>query len=145
MIATTNDPATPYEWGKALSEQLESGILVTHRGEGHTIYAQGDKCIDDVVNAYLLNLAVPAEGISCGNGPPPPGEAAQATPSAAPNEGPGPRVPSATAKPPAPPSTGDGRDDGSMRVAVWAVVLAAIAFVLVGGIVVLGSRVGRRR
>lgn len=72
VIATTNDPATPYEWGKALSEQLESATLVTYRGEGHTIYAQGSNCIDDLVNAYLLTLAVPAEGTTCGNGPPPP-------------------------------------------------------------------------
>lgn len=72
VIATTNDPATPYEWGKALSEQLESAVLVTYRGEGHTIYAQGSGCIDDVVDAYLLTLAMPAEGTTCGNGPPPP-------------------------------------------------------------------------
>ncbi len=72
VIATTNDPATPYEWGVALAEQLEQGILVTYRGEGHTIYAQGSRCIDDLVNAYLLTLAIPAEGTTCGNGPPPP-------------------------------------------------------------------------
>jgi len=79
VIATTNDPATPYEWGRALSEQLENGVLLTYRGEGHTIYAQGNACIDDVVNAYLLTLAVPAEGTTCGNGPPPPGQAAAPT------------------------------------------------------------------
>lgn len=82
VIATTNDPATPYEWGKALSEQLASGVLLTYRGEGHTIYAQGSACVDEVVNAYLLNLAVPAAGAACGDGPPPPGQ--QAGPTAAP-------------------------------------------------------------
>lgn len=142
VIATTNDPATPYEWGKALSEQLESGILVTHRGEGHTIYAQGDKCIDAVVNAYLLNLAVPAEGISCGNGPPPPGEQTQATPSVPPTEGDATRVPSATAQAPAPPATGDGRGDGSMRMVKWAFALAAVALAMAGAaaLIVHGRR-----
>jgi pimeloyl-ACP methyl ester carboxylesterase len=82
VIATTNDPATPYEWGKALSEQLESGLLVTYRGEGHTIYAQGSSCIDDAVDAYLVDLAVPAAGTVCGNGPPPPESAASPTPPA---------------------------------------------------------------
>ena len=77
VIATTNDPATPYEWGKALSEQLESGVLVTYRGEGHTIYAQGSGCIDDLVDAYLVGLAVPAEGSVCGRGAPPPVSADQ--------------------------------------------------------------------
>ncbi|MGE0599788.1 MAG: alpha/beta hydrolase [Dehalococcoidia bacterium] len=143
VIATTNDPATPYEWGKALSEQLESGILLTHRGEGHTIYAQGDKCIDDVVNAYLLNLAIPATGISCGNGPPPPGEQAQATPSAAPSEGDATKVPATPTGAPAPPATGDGRDDGSMRVAAWAVSLTLAGLLLVGVVVLLASHARR--
>ncbi len=72
VISTTNDPATPYEWGVAMSKQLESGKLITHRGDGHTIYLQGDSCVDQAVNAYILNLTVPEAGKSCGNGPPPP-------------------------------------------------------------------------
>ena len=132
VISTTNDPATPYEWGKALSEQLESGILVTHRGEGHTIYAQGDSCIDGVVNAYLLTLAVPAANTSCGNGPPPPGEEGKPTPSTVPSEAdPTRTAPTATVSP-APPATGDARDDGSMRIAIWAAALAAGALVIAG-------------
>lgn len=83
VIATTNDPATPYEWGRALSEQLENAVLLTYRGEGHTIYAQGDRCIDEIVNAYLLTLALPKPGTACGDGPPPPGERG-ATPGASP-------------------------------------------------------------
>lgn len=132
VISTTNDPATPYEWGKALSEQLEAGILVTHRGEGHTIYAQGDSCIDGVVNTYLLTLAVPAANTSCGNGPPPPGEQANPTPSTVPSEAdPTRTAPTATASP-APPATGDARDDGSMRIAIWAAGLVLAALVVAG-------------
>ena len=126
VISTTNDPATPYEWGKALSEQLESGVLVTHRGEGHTIYAQGNRCIDDVVNAYLLELTVPAEGTSCGNGPPPPdGSSPGSNGSTPPSEGDATRTP----RDPAPPSTGaSDRDGGNMRVGLWALAAAVIAF-----------------
>ena len=96
VIATTNDPATPYEWGVALAGQLEQGVLVTYRGEGHTIYAQGSRCIDDIVNAYLLTLAIPAEGSTCGNGPPPPGS----------GEVPGENTPPSEAGTPGSPATG---------------------------------------
>lgn len=143
VIATTNDPATPYEWGLALSEQLETATLVTHRGEGHTIYAQGNACVDSVVNEYLLNLAVPAEGTTCGNGPPPPNAAASPTPSSAPSEA----DPTATppddseGEDPQPPSTGD--DDGgggSTETSVWMVLFAILAVGLLGAAVVIWRR-----
>ena len=72
IIDTTNDPATPYEWGLAVSKQISSSVLITHRGNGHTIYAQGDSCVDGAVNAYLIKLTSPQKDLSCGNGPPPP-------------------------------------------------------------------------
>jgi hypothetical protein len=65
VVATTNDPATPYAGGVSLSKQLSSGVLVTHKGEGHTVYAQGDTCIDDTVDAYLLSGKVPASDPMC--------------------------------------------------------------------------------
>jgi hypothetical protein len=65
VIATTNDPATPYADGAALSRQLQSGVLLTHVGEGHTVYNQGNVCIDTAVNAYLLDLTPIASGSSC--------------------------------------------------------------------------------
>lgn len=111
VIATTNDPATPYEWGLALSEQLESGVLLTYRGEGHTIYAQGSNCVDDVVNAYLVRLAVPDPGTSCGDGPPPP--LAQASPTTTGTPAPGATGTPASAATPTPGSTGssNGSDE----------------------------------
>ena len=65
VVATTNDPATPYAGGVSLSKQLSSGVLVTHKGEGHTVYAQGDTCIDDTVDAYLISGKVPASDPMC--------------------------------------------------------------------------------
>ncbi len=65
VVATTNDPATPYAGGISLSKQLSSGVLVTHKGEGHTVYAQGDTCIDDTVDAYLISGTVPTSDPMC--------------------------------------------------------------------------------
>jgi pimeloyl-ACP methyl ester carboxylesterase len=65
VVATTGDPATPYEWGVALSEQLESAQLITFNGEGHTAYGQGDACIQSTVDDYLIDGTVPAEDPNC--------------------------------------------------------------------------------
>jgi len=65
VVSTTGDPATPYEWGVALSEQLESAHLITFNGEGHTAYTQGDPCIVGVVDAYFLKGTVPATDPDC--------------------------------------------------------------------------------
>jgi pimeloyl-ACP methyl ester carboxylesterase len=65
VVATTNDPATPYAGGVSLSKQLSSGVLLTHKGEGHTVYAQGDTCVDSTVDAYLINGVVPKSDPMC--------------------------------------------------------------------------------
>ncbi|MEO6114991.1 MAG: alpha/beta hydrolase [Pseudolysinimonas sp.] len=65
VVATTNDPATPYAGGVSLSKQLSSGVLVTHKGEGHTVYAQGDTCVDTTVDNYLINGVVPTADPMC--------------------------------------------------------------------------------
>jgi len=65
VIGTTNDPATPYANAQVLAELLSSGFLVTYQGEGHTIYAQGVRCIDDTVDAYLISGKVPASDPMC--------------------------------------------------------------------------------
>ena len=65
VIGTTNDPATPYANAVSLAQQLSSGVLVSYEGEGHTIYNQGVSCIDDVVGAYFVSGAVPAEDPDC--------------------------------------------------------------------------------
>ena len=67
VIGNTGDPATPYKWSVALSQQLESAVLLTYDAEGHTAYLQLNPCVDGIVNAYLLELTVPDAGVSCGN------------------------------------------------------------------------------
>jgi pimeloyl-ACP methyl ester carboxylesterase len=87
IIGTTEDPATPYEWALGLRRELPSSVLLTHEGDGHTIYLSGSRCVDDVVDTYLLTLATPRDGAICDNGsgppraaPTPPALAASPTP-----------------------------------------------------------------
>lgn len=65
VIGTTNDPATPYEWSESLADQLEEGVLITRVGEGHTGYNKGNICVDDAVEAFLLDDVVPEDGLRC--------------------------------------------------------------------------------
>jgi len=65
VLGTSRDPATPLKWAQALSAQLESGVLVERDGDGHTAYNAGNECIDTIVEDYLLDGDVPADGTSC--------------------------------------------------------------------------------
>ncbi|ANS78872.1 putative exported protease [Serinicoccus hydrothermalis] len=65
VIGTTRDPATPYEWAEGLADTLDSGVLLTYDGDGHTAYGRSNECIDDAVDAYLLEGTVPADGTTC--------------------------------------------------------------------------------
>lgn len=65
VLGTSRDPATPLEWAQALSAQLDSGVLVERDGDGHTAYNAGNECIDTLVEDYLLDGDVPADGTTC--------------------------------------------------------------------------------
>ena len=66
VVGTTNDPATPYVWAKALAAQLDNGHLVSYEGEGHTAYNKdGADCVTDVVDDYFINGTVPATDPKC--------------------------------------------------------------------------------
>jgi hypothetical protein len=67
VVGTTGDPATPYEQTAKLAGMLGVGHVLTWQGEGHTAYAQQPPvtCINDAVNGYLIDLKVPAEGLTC--------------------------------------------------------------------------------
>lgn len=64
VIGTTGDPATPYEYAERMADQLDSGHLLTLRGEGHLGYGQS-ACIRRYVQANLLDGDVPADGTRC--------------------------------------------------------------------------------
>lgn len=64
VISTTGDPATPYQAGVALAEAL-GGALLTFEGTQHTVFLQGNECVDDAGVAYLLDGALPEDGTRC--------------------------------------------------------------------------------
>ena len=65
IIGTTYDPATPYAWSQSLAQQLPTSRLLTHRGDGHTVYGDANLCIDDIADRYLLTGQLPELGTVC--------------------------------------------------------------------------------
>jgi pimeloyl-ACP methyl ester carboxylesterase len=65
VIGNTGDPATPYDNAVAVAKHLESGVLVTVDIDGHTAYG-ADDCVTRIVDRYLVDLDVPADGTRCG-------------------------------------------------------------------------------
>ena len=65
VVGTTRDPATPYEQAVNLARQLESGVLVSRDGDGHTGFNKGNTCVDKAVETYLLAGTEPEDGLSC--------------------------------------------------------------------------------
>jgi pimeloyl-ACP methyl ester carboxylesterase len=64
VVGTTGDPATPYESTAKLAAMLGTGHVLTWEGEGHTAYPT-TACIRDAVDAYLVDLTVPKDGLRC--------------------------------------------------------------------------------
>ncbi|MGF0115451.1 alpha/beta hydrolase [Promicromonospora sp. Marseille-Q5078] len=65
VVGTTNDPATPYVWAQGLAKTLDSGVLLTYQGEGHTAYSPSRACVADAVESYLVDGDVPKAGTTC--------------------------------------------------------------------------------
>ena len=65
VVGTVGDPATPYEWAQQMSDTLESAVLLTYEGDGHTAFLRGGACIEDAVVEYLVDLSAPAPGTRC--------------------------------------------------------------------------------
>jgi pimeloyl-ACP methyl ester carboxylesterase len=64
VVGTRHDAATPYSGAVAMARFLGSGHLLTWEGYTHTAYLQ-TPCITQAVDAYLVELAVPAKGTTC--------------------------------------------------------------------------------
>jgi hypothetical protein len=45
---------------------MAAAVLVSYNGDGHTAYRNGSSCVDAVVDAYLVDGAVPAADVRCG-------------------------------------------------------------------------------
>jgi pimeloyl-ACP methyl ester carboxylesterase len=65
VVGTTRDPATPYKWAQGLAAELKNARLITYDGDGHTAYMRSSSCVDNAVDAYLVNGVVPPPGLKC--------------------------------------------------------------------------------
>jgi pimeloyl-ACP methyl ester carboxylesterase len=65
VIGTSRDPATPLAWARSLARQLDSGVLITRNGDGHTGYRAGNSCVDNTVDRYLVSGVVPKATVHC--------------------------------------------------------------------------------
>jgi pimeloyl-ACP methyl ester carboxylesterase len=64
VVGTQGDPVTPLPGAVDMAEDLSSGVLLTWQGNGHTAYPKTD-CVTAAVNAYLIDLTVPTDGLTC--------------------------------------------------------------------------------
>jgi pimeloyl-ACP methyl ester carboxylesterase len=64
LVGGTGDPATPYAWAQAVNRQLAGSVLLTRNGNGHTSY-DASTCAHSAIDAYLINLTLPAAGTIC--------------------------------------------------------------------------------
>ncbi|MFM9366898.1 alpha/beta hydrolase [Streptomyces sp. Da 82-17] len=67
VVGTTGDSATPIEGAERMVEELGPGVGVqlTYRGERHTAYGGGSRCVTSTVDGYLLDGKVPEHGRTC--------------------------------------------------------------------------------
>ncbi|MBN1093143.1 alpha/beta fold hydrolase [Blastococcus sp. TML/M2B] len=64
VVGNQGDPVTPLPGAVNLAEDLTAGVLLTWQGQGHTAYPK-NQCVNDAVNAYLIDLVVPVDGLTC--------------------------------------------------------------------------------
>lgn len=64
VVSTTHDPATPYQAGVDLAQQLNGG-LVTFDGTQHTVVFEGNDCVDQFAADYLIDGTVPPPDAEC--------------------------------------------------------------------------------
>jgi pimeloyl-ACP methyl ester carboxylesterase len=64
VIGTEGDPATPLAGAVDMAKDLDSAVLLTWQGEGHTAYPK-TKCVTEAVDAYLLEEQAPKDDLTC--------------------------------------------------------------------------------
>lgn len=69
VVGTTGDPATPYAGAFTMVSRIAGSGLLTFESTEHTGYGTGrSTCIDDAVDAYLIDGVMPAAGTRCSAG-----------------------------------------------------------------------------
>jgi pimeloyl-ACP methyl ester carboxylesterase len=64
VVGTSGDPVTPLPGAEDMADDLESGVLMVWQGQAHTAYPK-NRCVNAAVNAYLISLKVPMDGLTC--------------------------------------------------------------------------------
>jgi pimeloyl-ACP methyl ester carboxylesterase len=65
VASSTGDPATPYEDGVSLAQQMAARLL-TVDNDSHTVVLQGaNACADEVTTRYLVDLTLPDADLTC--------------------------------------------------------------------------------
>ncbi|MDR3662415.1 MAG: alpha/beta hydrolase [Mycobacterium sp.] len=64
VVSTTHDPATPYQAGVNLANEL-GGSLISFDGTQHTVVFNGNECVDSAVVAFLTESVQPAPELRC--------------------------------------------------------------------------------
>jgi pimeloyl-ACP methyl ester carboxylesterase len=64
VVGNSGDPVTPLPGAEDMADQLDNGVLLIWQGQGHTAYPKTD-CVTAAVDAYLINLTAPADGLTC--------------------------------------------------------------------------------
>jgi pimeloyl-ACP methyl ester carboxylesterase len=61
VVSTTDDPATPYQQGVDVANELNAS-LITYKGNQHTASFSGpaSACVNEAVTAYLIGLTLPS-------------------------------------------------------------------------------------
>ena len=69
VVGTTGDPATPYAGASAMVARIAGSGLLTFESTEHTAYGTDrSTCIDDAVDAYVVDLVMPPAGTRCSAG-----------------------------------------------------------------------------
>jgi TAP-like protein len=61
VLGAEADPATPFKQGVRVFRRLDNAYLIAQQGGPHVIFGRGVACIDDLVTAFLVDGALPAQ------------------------------------------------------------------------------------
>jgi pimeloyl-ACP methyl ester carboxylesterase len=66
IIQSTHQSSTAYAWAFGLSRQLPGSVVLTRNGDDYSMFLFSP-CVQDAMNRYLLDRALPARGTTCTN------------------------------------------------------------------------------
>jgi pimeloyl-ACP methyl ester carboxylesterase len=64
VLNATADPATPFEQGMAVAGRLSNAYAINTEGGPHVLFARGNACPDDIVDAFLVDDVMPEQAVT---------------------------------------------------------------------------------